>query len=155
MNTRTHAGIALIEVLIGIAIVGAVLVVVSHTIILFLDSSEQVLRQTQAVYLAEEGQELMRYLRDENWNTIANLSEGTVYYLSVSTSTVSVTTTAELIDGRYTRSITIDQLRRDAENDVVTSGGSVDPEGRMVSVDVTWDGGSVSLSSIITNLYDL
>ncbi|MEX0931029.1 MAG: type II secretion system protein [Candidatus Paceibacterota bacterium] len=148
-------GIALIEILVGIAIVGFVLVFVSHTITLFLSSSELVLQQSRAVYLAEEGQELVRYLRDEDWNTIADLTEGTTYYVSVSTTTISATTSPEIIDDLFTRSFVVEELLRDGNDDVVDSGGSVDQNGRIVTVDVSWNGESVNFVSIITNLYDL
>ncbi len=148
-------GIALIEILIGTSILTIVLSFISYTLLLFLDTSDLALEQTRALYLAEEGQEFLRYLRDEDWNTIADLTEGNTYYLSIATTTVSITSTPEVVDGTFTRTVVVDELRRDGDGDFVESGGTVDNGGRVITVTVSWNGKDVTLSSILTNLYDI
>lgn len=76
-------GIAIVEILIGTSILTIILAFISTTLVLFLDTSNLAMEQTQALYLAEEGQEFLRYLRDEDWDTIAGLTEGDTYYLSL------------------------------------------------------------------------
>ena len=150
-----NRGVALIEILIGTSILTIVLSFISYTLLLFLDTSDLALEQTRALYLAEEGQEFLRYLRDEDWNTIADLTEGNTYYLAIATTTVAITNTPEVIDGTYTRSVVVDELRRDGNDDFVESGGTVDGGGRVITVTVTWGSKDVTLTSILTNLYDI
>ena len=154
-KNQQQNGITIIEILIGTSILTLVLAFISYTLLLFLDTSDLALEQTQALYLAEEGQELMRYLRDENWQTIADLTEGSAYYFDIATSTISLSSTPEVIDGTFTRAIVVDELRRDGDDDFVESGGTIDNGGRVVTVTVSWDSRDVVLTSILTNLYDL
>jgi len=154
-HTNKKRGVALIEILVGTSILTIALAFISNTLLLFLNTSDLALEQTRALYLAEEGHEFLRYLRDENWNTIANLTVGNTYYLSIATTTVAIGTTAEVIDGIYTRSVVVGQLRRNANNDFIQSGGTVDAGGRVITVTVSWGSKDVVLSSILTNLYDI
>ena len=154
-KNQQQNGIAIIEILIGTSILTLVLAFISYTLLLFLDTSDLALEQTQALYLAEEGQELMRYLRDEDWQTISDLTEGNTYYLDIATSTIGLSSTPEVIDGTFTRAVVVDELRRDSNDDFVESGGTVDSGGRVITVTVSWGSRDVVLTSILTNLYDL
>lgn len=155
MKYITSKGVSVIEVLVGVAILGVALVFISHTIALFASSELRVLEQTQALYLAEEGQEIMRYLRDEDWSNISNLTTGVTYYFDVATTSLATTNTVETINGTYTRSVVVESVRRDGNDDVVASGGTADPGSRVVTVTVSWGSDSVSLESILSNLYNL
>ena len=154
-KNQQQNGIAIIEILIGTSILTLVLAFISYTLLLFLDTSDLALEQTQALYLAEEGQELMRYLRDEDWQTISDLTEGNTYYLDIATSTIGLSSAPEVIDGTFTRAVVVDELRRDSNDDFVESGGTVDSGGRVITVTVSWGSRDVVLTSILTNLYDL
>ena len=154
-KNQQQNGIAIIEILIGTSILTLVLAFISYTLLLFLDTSDLALEQTQALYLAEEGQELMRYLRDEDWQTISDLTEGNTYYLDIATSTIGLSSTPEVIDGTFTRAVVVDELRRDSNDDFVESGGMVDSGGRVITVTVSWGSRDVVLTLILTNLYDL
>ena len=155
LNNKKYRGIALTEVILGAAVAGIILVGISHTLTLFLKASNGTLEQTKALYLAEEGHELLRYIRDENWNTLDGLTTGTTYYLTVSTTTIGTTTTPEVIDTDYTRSFVLNNLNRDSNDDFVESGGSSDPDSRIVTVTVSWGSKSVTLDSILTNIFDI
>lgn len=145
-------GLTLIEVLIGVAIAGLVIVFIAHTITLFTAASEEALDRTQALYLAEEGIEILRYLRDADWNTIENeLSVGTTYYFDVSTTTLATTTVVETI-GQFTRSFELSEVERDSDDDIISSGGTVDSGSRFATVTVSWGSESVSLTSLLTDL---
>lgn len=152
---NNKSGIAIVEILIGTSILTIILAFISTTLVLFLDTSNLALEQTRALYLAEEGQEFLRYLRDEDWDTLATLTEGSTYYLTVATSTVTLTGSPEVIDGIYTRSVVVDELRRDGNDDMVSSGGTVDTGARTVTVTVSWGSKDVVLTSVLTNLYNI
>ena len=156
MYTHDHnRGITVIEALLGIAIIALVLVFVSQTMTLFFNSSGDVREKTKALYLAEEGIEVLRYIRDEDWNEVDVLTQGATYYFDIATTTLATTTTPEVIDGIYTRSFTVENTERDGNNDFVETGGTDDTGGRVVTVDVAWGSESVSLSSILTNIQDI
>lgn len=145
----------MVEVVIGATIISLALVFISYTIVLFLNSSDLAREQTKALYLAEEGHELLRYLRDEDWNTLGTLTEGSTYYLAVSSTSIAVSASPEVVDGVFTRSFVLQELNRDGNNDFVEIGGTVDSGSRIVEVTVSWDGRSVQLDSILTNIYDI
>ena len=101
----------------------------------------------------------MRYMRDSNWNAFKNLSYNTPWYLRVATTTLATTTTVELIDETFTRTVTISRVYRNGSSDVVASttpGATVDNGSRQVTVSVTWgvDKG-VALYALLSNIHDI
>lgn len=148
-------GITIVEALVGISILGIILVAISLTQTQFFAASGTVLNTTQATYLAEEGQEFVRYLRDEDWNQLSGLTNGTDYYFDVTSGDIDITATPEVINGVFTRHFTLSELKRDANDDFVESGGSSDTGGRVVTVTVSWGTESVSLSALVTNLHNI
>lgn len=156
MHTRAHRGITIVEVIIGVAIMALIVAFISYTITLFVQSSDGALKRTQALYLAEEGIEIMRYLRDSDWNTLdSELTNDTTYYLDVATTTLATTTTPELIDDTYTRSFELTEVRRDGDDDIVDSGGTIDDGSRYVTFSVSWDTATVTLTALLTNIHDI
>ena len=148
-------GITVVEALVGISILGFVLVFVSMTQTVFFAASGKVLNTTKAMYLAEEGQELIRYVRDEDWDEIAALTVGTDYYFDVTSGDIATTTSPEVIDTIFTRKFVLNNLNRDANDDFVESGGSSDTGGRVVTVTVSWGTESTSLTALVTNIHDI
>ena len=157
---NTHKGVTLIEVAIGVSILSLVVMMLIHSMALFLDTRGLVLRKEKALYLTEEGVEIMRYIRDENWNVLGtDLSVNTIYYLSVSSTTVATTTTQEIIDGFYYRQFELYDLYRDNTSDDIvasTTGSSyVDSDSKELVVRVGYDGGTTTLKTILTNIFDI
>lgn len=160
MRTRCYnRGLSVVEVMLGLALFAVILLFIFETLTVFFQNHSRVLERTQAVYLAEEGQESLRYLRDEDWNTLDGLTTGTTYYLAVSTTTIDATTTAEIIDGKFTRSFVLWPAHRDGDDDLVastTAGASPDGGGFISVVNITWGSGEqVQLKSLLTNLHDI
>lgn len=156
MYVIQQKGISLVEVVIGVAIAGLVIVFVSHTITLFLATSEETLNRTKALYLAEEGQEILRYIRDMDWDEIDALTvpAGTTYYLEVTDTTLSTTTTAEVIDSTYTREFVLSSVERDGNDDITTS-GTPDDGSLFVTFTVDWGISSTSLTTLLTNIHNI
>lgn len=157
MRSSNQSGVTIVEIIFGVAIAGLAIVFITHTLTLFFNTSTQTLNRTQALYLVEEGQELLTHLRDTNWDTFGTtLANNTPHYLAVSTTTVAVTATPEVIDNTFTRSFVLSEVRRDSStHDLVATGGVVDPGGRYVTVSVTWDGNTVSSTGLLTNIHDI
>lgn len=159
MKTHPHrAGFTIIEVLVGLSILVTLFLVIYQTLTLFFNNENRLLASTQALYLAEAGQEYVRYLRDEDWSSFTALSTGSAHYLSVATSSVTVSGTAETI-GQFERRFVLWPVYRDSNDDPVASttpGAVADPDSFIVNTVVTWDNDQqVMLQSILGNLKNL
>lgn len=157
MQGRSYqSGITLIEVIVAISIIASMVIAIGFSIITYVDARAALLTNTKTLYLAEEGYEILRALRDDDWNTIDTLTVDTYHYLDVATSTIGVTVTPEIIDGEYRRSFIVRDLYRDGTDDVTastTSGATVDPDSREVEIFVASPLGTSSLHAILTNIH--
>ena len=153
-------GISLVEILIAIFIFSIVLsslVIASND---YLAGAGDSLKSAKAAYFAEEGIESIETIRDASWANISALSTTSAYYLNfnVSSSTNyawNTTTTATSTDG-FTRKITLGSVNRDSTGHIVSSGGTLDANTRLLTVSISWlaKAGTTtkSLSTYITNI---
>lgn len=130
-------GQILIEVLVAIAIFSIIL---AATVQLFLGSLEAGLlgnAEIKAAFLLQENLEAIRSVREEDWN---NLQNGR-FYPSVQDAHWSLVATdsGETVD-QFTRWLEIANVFRDAQGQIVESGGQVDPSTKKVTSQVTWEG---------------
>ena len=153
-SNKLKQGITTIEVVFGVAIMGLVVVFTISTLGLFFTTSHEVLNKTQALYLAEEGMELLRFKRDQNWNNIDTLTLGNQYYLKINVTSISILNTPEIFDGTFTRSFRLEAVERDSDGDIVDS-GTVDDNSRYAIFEVSWPTGSTTLTSVITDLHGI
>lgn len=154
--SKKQKGFGLIEMIIT-----AVIIVISFSafISFILFSREATLkakRNTQAVATAEEAMEVVRKLKDDNWTAnISPLTTGTTYYPKLTGTTWSLTTTNPDTTSYYTTTIVFSNVSRDANFNIVGSGGTNDPNSKKVVTTVSWnDSGSkqVQLTSYIGNI---
>lgn len=115
----------------------------------------------QAVFLLSEGIEGVKTIRDRGWaENMAPLVPGTTYYLQFDTqkNEWATTTAVQIIDGVFTRSFVLGEVGRDANDDIVSSGGTVDPNTRRVDMTVSWSNRgrayAESISTYITDLFN-
>ena len=149
-------GITLIEVLIAVGILSLFSIVISTTIFQFAESRKELLHDTDKMYLAEEGYEIIRLLRDENWANLSGLTLNTDYYLVLSSSTLATSTVPEIINGRYTRLFRLLSVSRDATtHEIVSSGGVVDNNARKVQISVGDSNGTSTVEALLTNFSSL
>ena len=121
--------------------------------------SRQAFHTTQASFLLEEGAEAMRILRDNAWGNISSLSIGTSYYPKFSGGVWSLSTTSS--DGVlsiFTRSLSVGNVNRDnTTKDIISSGGTFDPDTKLITVSVSWVEGGVTVTKILkfylTNIF--
>lgn len=155
LRTRNR-GVTSIEVVVGVSIAGIVLVYAMYTITTFINSARDVGIRTQALYLAEDGLELIRFMRDDTLSTFMSVPLDTTRYLNITSTDVLPTVTPEII-GDFTRSFTISNVYRDSSTDDIvasTTGGSIaDTDSKYVTVRVGWGTGEeVSLSTILADI---
>ena len=156
---KKHAeGFGLLEAVVGVSIISLSLF---GTMLAF-QLSQQVVREagrnTQASFLAEEGMEALKLLRDASWqNKLSPLSIGANYYLNFDGSSWLSSAGNSYIDGIFERKFILENVYRDANSDIAVS-GALDQDARKATVYISWLGRNgtttKSVSSYITNLFD-
>ncbi len=158
-NRNLKKGIMLAEVLIAVFIFSVILGVLVTINNLYLTSVSSSLKSVKALYLAEEGMEAVRIIRDTNFSNFQNLTEGESYYLYFLNSASSTweATTSDLYKdvGGIDRWFVLNPIRREY-NQIATSTGNIVPNTKKVTVYVSWDdkSGTItkSLSTYLTKL---
>lgn len=149
-------GSAMVEIVIGSAIMLSGILAVSVSYNTYLNYSLSNQRNVESAYLLQEGLEAMSFLRDKGWaNNFGSLSTSTTYYLTWSGSSWATTTTQQYIDGTFLRSISISDVKRDTNDDIATT-GTYDPNIKLViaSVSYAMDGATTTktMSRYLTNI---
>lgn len=152
-------GISVVEVLFGISLFAVISIFVTNALTQYFITTGVLQEKTKALYLATEGQEIMRYVRDDSWVNVTDMTVDTVYYFDVSTTTLATTTSPEVIDGTYTRSVILHNAYRNSDDDLVastTGGASIDAGSRLVVTKVNWGiDDEIVQESLLTNLFDI
>lgn len=151
-----NRGIALIEIVIGSAILSVGILAVNISYNTYINYALGNQRNAEAVYLMQEALEVMTFLRDESWATyIERLSTTTTHYITFTGSAWATSTTPEYVDGIFLRSINIEDVKRDVNDDISTV-GTYDPNIKKVTATVSYPQGNATttkaLSVYITNL---
>lgn len=152
-------GFALIEVMVSAAILSAVTIALLSYAQKGLSLSNTSLRQAQANFLLEEGANAIKSFRNEDWSNISSLTLDTNYYFVISNGIWTLSRNANVIGGIFTRRIVFSAVSRNANDDIVTTGGTVDPDARLVTINISWRNSEErtedkSLSFYIFNIFD-
>lgn len=166
---KLMSGFTLIEVLIACAIISICMFALMMTVQKGIQLSSVALKKSQASFLLEEGAEAVKSIRNNNWTTISNLNLSPTQYhlffnnslsywvLDTSTTSLAGSTTTYPI-GIFDRTVTIFPVERDSNDDIVESGGTVDPQTKKVTIEVIWNSyngiNSRSLSFYITDIFN-
>lgn len=137
-----NTGFGLIEIVVGVSVLGISLVGIGAVAQRSVAISRQSLQETQANFLLEEGSEVMRFFRDQSFTNISKLSTTTTYYLTYG-SAWATTTMANKVDNFFTRSITVSDVKRDANDDIASS-GTYDSGTKKINVTLSWPNGFAS-----------
>lgn len=158
-----NPGFGLLEIVIATAIISGTIFSLLFVFLISNKLATASSNKVRASFLAEEGLESLRILRDESWSAnLAGLSVGTNYYLSFNTITSAwsiSTLNPGNIDNLFTRTITVENVNRDpTTDDIVLTGGTNDPDTKKFNVSVAWleRGGSmvVVVSTYLTDIFD-
>ncbi|MBU1557539.1 prepilin-type N-terminal cleavage/methylation domain-containing protein [Patescibacteria group bacterium] len=148
---KKNKGISLIEVLIGLSILLVSLVSVISTYNFFLKVANNNTEVIKAEFLLEEGIESIRFVRDKSWSDFSNIPVDTSHYLAFQGNSWSSTTTDPYIDGFFERSYILNNVYRDANDDIAEI-GVLDEGIKKVTVFVSWPN-SGSTSTLSTSVY--
>lgn len=149
----------LVEIIIAVSIFSVILGVLVTINNLYIRSVSSSLKSVKALYLAEEGMEAVRIIRDTNFSDFQNLTENENYYLyflsSASSTWQAITSDLYKNTEGVDRWFTLSSVRR-LYDKIATSTGDIDPNTKKVTVYVSWDdrGETItkSLSTYLTKL---
>ncbi len=157
-QSKENKGITVVEVIIGASIFLVVLLGLSSALNLIIQASLSNTGRVQGSFLAEEGIEAMRVLRDNGWTAnIQPLLSNTDYFLSFDGTTFKATTTPAYIDNTFYRAVRVSGVYRDSSQNIASS-GTLDPKTKLVTVTVSWPFHNAttteSVSTYLTNIFN-
>jgi len=133
-------GVGVVEIMVVVGIVSFAVVGLYEFLVLSTRPISEGVRKVEATYLAQEGLEAVRTLRNKSWDgSIVPLTVEATYYAVIAGSEWALTTTDPgPLDGLYTRTITLHKVFRDPANDNISPTGTEDPRTRRVTAVVSW-----------------
>ena len=151
-------GSVLLEALVVTSIFLIIILGLAGTLSFIVKASLANVMKIQASYLAEEGLEAVRLLRDASWAmNIAGEVSGVPFYLNFNGSSWVKTAVNTYVDETFERKTTFSDVYRDSSQNIVSSGGTLDPNIKKVTVAVYWNSYGAtttrSLSTYITNVF--
>lgn len=151
------AGLTLVEVVIASAIILAAVMTLLGVHSLYLKASLSGVNSVKATYLAEEAIEVLRFMRSSSWSVnISPLTLNINYGLVLNSGAWQATTSNTFVEN-FERTVTLSAVYRDANSDIVSSGGTLDPDTKLIQSKVSWPSGGTTttrtISTYLTNLY--
>ena len=157
--TRIVRGFALVEAVVASAIALVVITGIIGTFSYTYRAAINNRQSVQAAFVEEEGLEAVRVLRDNGWTTnIASQTPSATAYLAFTNGEWGLTTTNTFIDEMFERKVVFSNVYRDTNKNIVASGGTLDPNIRLVTVSVSWSSRGAtttrSLSTYLANVFN-
>ncbi|MFH1611706.1 MAG: prepilin-type N-terminal cleavage/methylation domain-containing protein [bacterium] len=152
---NNQKGFTVVEVIVGLSILSiAFLGFLSLARFNFI-IQEQGNKKIEAINIANEAIEIIRGIRNEDWNNIATLTVDTDYYLTIMGEEWNlVTTDPGVINDIYTRRIRFGNTYRDA-NDNISASGSLDSGTKKIEAIIEWNDKGITrqllLDTYLTN----
>jgi hypothetical protein len=138
---HTKKGSSLIEVIVVASIFATAFISFESTFIGLSKFHNRNTLQIKGQLLAEEGIEIIRYLRDSGWSSFSSIPLDTDYYFSLQIASWTATSTPEVVDGVFHRHFKLSEVQRSSllpSGPIVSSGGIIDPNTRKATLDVSW-----------------
>ncbi len=136
------SGMGLIEVIIASAIILSALVSIMAVYNSMASLSLRNTDSIQAAFLAEEGTEIVRILRDKAWSNIGSTTNYAIYSFAWNNaSSTWVSTTTKISTDIYERTVIYTPVYRDASFNITvstTSPAVLDLNSKKVSITVAW-----------------
>lgn len=147
----------MLELVVGVSIISITLFGITASVQLAMKAAQQNTKSIKANFLAEEGLEAVKTMRDNGWAAnIAPLAAGTDYYLLYNGVKWATTTINIFVDGKFERRLRITSVYRDANGNIASS-GSADNGTKKITIYVAWParGGTTTaqMSAYITNIF--
>ncbi|MBN1585325.1 hypothetical protein JW899_03080 [Candidatus Uhrbacteria bacterium] len=148
---RHTGGFSILEAIISVAVFGILASGVMMLVTGPMSVANKSADRQRALFLSEEGVEASRSIRDEGWAGLAVGSHG----LSSVSGRWRFSGPEDSTPDGFTRVVTVSEVRRDTEGNIVVSGGNPDKRTRQVTSTVSWDDfGQVRSVSSVAYLTD-
>ena len=149
---------SLIEIVVVLFLIVVIVPAINNVLSQSVRAMGSMQREVEALYLAQEGMEVVRAIRDESWDAFV-LQDGQKYLNNLS-NPPTLSQSSNLIDDKYQRIVLIEQLWRDSNGELTTqSAGNTLADARLVTVTVQWtefgQTQSVELKTYLTNFTTL
>jgi len=156
-KVENKKGIGLVEMMTGLSVF--IFIVLSFIVSFnyFIKNSILGTKTIQAYFLAEEGIEAIKSMRNNSWAANINqLISGQEYYIYFNGNYWESTTTQSTIDGVFTRKFILENIYRDTNGDI-SSSGVLDSGSKKIDVSISYNVNEVvitkNLSTVITNIF--
>ncbi len=159
-NRNLQKGIGLVEIVVAVFILTIVLSVLITVNNLYIKSSSSNIKSSKAAYLASEGIEAIKTIRDSGWVNISAISTSTNHYLYFDnlTSRWTATNTVEIIPNDFFRRFVTTDVYRDSQGDI-SSLGTFDPYTKKIEVYISWEntlgqGIEKKITTYVSNIFE-
>lgn len=157
-SKSNKGGFTALEALVASAVTLVVIASVTAAMNVYLRAHSEALKATKAAFLAEEGMEAVRSLRDAGWTSnVAAVPAGQERHFSFDGSAWSLSATPTLIDSVYHRTVRLDSAYRNASGKLASS-GTLEPNVRKATVTVSWQNRGATttraLTAYVANIFD-
>ena len=152
----SQRGVGIVEIIIAVFIISTAFFAILQLSVMTMKAAGERNNKERALQLAQEGIESARAIRDSGWTAnIAGLTFGGTYYLVNNSGVWELSASNPgLIDGKFTRTLVLDNVSRDINDNIVQSGGTNDPKTKKVTATVSW-GSSAKSVQLITYITDI
>ena len=142
---------SLVEILIAMVVFSIFTTGIVYLSISTLERDDKAVVKNESLLYTQECLEAVRNIKDRDYLDLVSGQYG----LSFTSDTWSFIAAPELIDDFYSRTVTIEDVYRDVDGNIADT-GTLDPETKYVTCDVTWDWKGVfpqteTLSAYMTN----
>jgi type II secretory pathway pseudopilin PulG len=150
-KNKNQKGFMMVELIVISAVLMIIVIAASYVAKKSIEVSSRTLHTMQASFLLEEGAEVMRVLRDTNFDKVDPAIEGSSnQYLTLVSGTWSLVDAPQTND-IFTRIINIYPVYRDSTTaDIVSSGGALDAGTSKITITVSWPEGTETLSKSLS-----
>ena len=154
-SVKKNRGFMMVEILVAVSIITVSILVVMWVAQKSVAVSRQALHASQASFLLEEGAEVVRILRDNGWVNIDSLDTSSTYYPVFASGTWGLSEDSSQT-GIFSRTITIDDVNRDAVSGDIDPSGVLDPGARLITVTVSWsESGQTITKTLSFYIFDI
>jgi len=154
-SKKLQKGIALMEMLVSVSIITVGIITLFNLVDFSFNASRTVDETGRAAALAQELMDAVRNIRDNtDWGVdgLGTLTTGISYFSQITIGTPPQWTlvVGEETTNGFTRKVVFDQVFRDANDDIATS-GALDSDTLKVTATILWDSKKVELVTYLTN----
>lgn len=133
-------GISVVEVIIASAVISISMISINSVYSNFLQLSLENTSKVQATFLLDEGVESIKTIRSFSWSNIASSTPGVNYYLIWQNNRWQSTTTPNIIDDKFIRKFTVENVYRDPSTlNIVYTGGVLNNDSKLINIDISWN----------------